>query len=420
MPLSPAQQRRNVLCLGADMTLFMVAVGLVSQVTLVPLFVSKLTDSPLAIGALAAVFQLGWLPQLVAAGYYERSSNKRRWLIGFSLLERLPAVALAVCALIATSVATPVVLGLVYLSRFGQTVLSGPAAAAWLDYVARAVPEGRRGNFLGVSTTLGNLGGAVLAALAAPLLEWLPFPYGFAACFALGALILLVGSVPLFGVVDPPGPPPRPGQTWRDQLADLAVLLRADEPFRRFLSGVSLATLGTMGTGFVVVYGVVRHGASDEEAARYTAALLVGQVVANLLLGALADRRGLSSVGRATALAGVAMGGLVLLAPDAAWLTIAFVMLGVSYSGIMLARLAGPMSFAPTDRRPTYIALTSALTSLVGAFAPLLAGQLVALAGFEWMFGLGLVLCLLSLPFFAPAAPLASAQPSPLTTGGAD
>ena len=392
--LSPEQQRRNVLLLGADMVLFMAALGLVAPTTLVPLFVSKLTENPLAIGALTAVFQIGWLSQLFSAGYIERSARKRRWLLGFSGLERLPTLALALSALTAPYLGASLVLVLVYLCRFGQSLVGGPAATAWLDYVARAVPVERRGRFMGISTMLGNLLGVGAAALAAPLLDRLPFPLGFAACFGIGFLILLSGYLPLVWVVEPPGAPPRASGPLHRQLAELPGILAADAPFGRFLAGLACGALGAMGVGFLVVYATTRLGASDELAAWYTAILLVGQMSANLGFGWLADRRGFGAVALASCLAGAAVAAVALAAPSPLWLIAAFALVGVGQAGVMLAWLAGPMELAPPARRPSYIALAGAVVGLASAAAPLVGGQIVATLGYEWMFGAGLVLSL--------------------------
>ncbi|HYU19943.1 MAG TPA: MFS transporter [Chloroflexota bacterium] len=384
--LSPRQQRRNVLFLGADLALFMAAVGLLAPTTLVPLFISKLTDNPLAIGASTAAFQIGWLPQLFAVGYVERSSRKLPWLVVASGLERLPALGLVLCALAAPSVAAPIVLAFLYVCRFGQSLAGGLAATSWLDLVARAVSPRRRGRFMGGFTTLGNLFGAASALLAAPLLDWLGFPYGFAACFGLAFLILLVGYVPLFLVVEPPGPPPREPRRLDRQLGELPTVLAADKPFRRFLGGMALGALSGMSASFLVVYAAERLGAEDELAAWYTVALLVAEGLGNLGFGWLADRAGFTTVARISALAVAAMAVSALAAPGPIWLAVSFVFLGLAQAGGMLSKITGPIEFAPPDRRPSYVALGMGLLGLVAAIAPLIGGQVVAALGYQWLF----------------------------------
>jgi MFS family permease len=395
-PVSP-EQRRNITLLGLDMALFMMALGAIGQLTIIPLFVSRLTDSPVAVGAVTAAFQLGWLPQVFVAGYVERSRSKWRWVIWMTPFERLSAPTLMVCALLVPSVGAAI-LPVVFVACFSQTLFGGLAVTPWLDVIGRVVPARSRGRFMGVSNMIGALFGAGAAALVAPLLVWYPFPYNFAACFGLAGVIFAVGMIPIFMVREPEGPPPRPPRPYRTHLAELPEVLRTDAAFRRFITGLCISALAAMSSGFLVVYGVRELGAAEELAGWYTATLFVAQMGASLVLGWLADRHGFSAVGRAVAVTTAGLGVVALLAPDPYWLLVAFVGLGVVGSGSMLARLTGPMDFAPPERRPTYVALSAALVGPCGAIAPLVGGQIVDLFGYPWLFGVSAALALLAVP----------------------
>jgi MFS family permease len=393
--LSPAQGRRNVFLLGSEMSAFMAGMGLVAPLTLVPLFVSTLTDSTLAVGAVTAAFQLGWLPQVFVAGYVERSARKLPTVRLFTALERFPILGLAACAVAAPYLEAPLVLALVYLCCFSQTLGAGLATTPWADVIARVVPARRRGRFMGSYMMLGHLLGAGGAALAAPLLDWLPYPHGFAACFGLGFLILMACYAMLFMVIEPPGPPPRSARPFLKQLADLPRVIAADRPFRRFLSGLALTALGTMSiAGFLTVYAVSRLGATVDLAAWYTATLLASQVAANYLLGRLADRHGWTAVGQVAGLATVGLATIAMAAPTPLWLVGSFILLGFAQSGSMLMRLTGPIDYAPLERRPTYIGLGTGLTGLVSAVAPLLGGQLIATLDYSWLLGASMLVSL--------------------------
>ncbi|MFN8637029.1 MAG: MFS transporter [Chloroflexota bacterium] len=403
------EQRRSITLLGSEISLFMTAYGLVGPLTFVPLFVSKLSDDPLAVGAVTAAFQLGWIPQLFVAGYVERSRRKWVWVQWFGTIERAPALLLALCALAAPVVGAPILAG-VYLACFMQALCGGLATTPWMDVVARAVPPWLRGRFMGGFSMAGSLLGAVGATLAAPLLDWLPFPYGFAACFGLAFAIFLVSLIPLFLFREPPGPPPRPPRPFASQLAELPAILRDDPPFRRYVSGLACAALGTMSNGFLVVYAVSELGAPDDLAAWYTAALLVAQTTMSLLFGWLADHHSFRAVGIAVAL-GTALQALVaLLAPGPGWMLAAFVLLGATQSGGMLARMTGPVDYAPPERRPTYVALSGALVSCCTAIAPLVGGPVVASLGYGWLFALSAGASLLALPLLGPGAAAAKSR----------
>jgi MFS family permease len=70
----------------------------------------------------------------------------------------------------------------------------------------------------------------------------------------------------------------------------------------------------------------------------------------------------------------------------------------------MLARMTGPIDYAPRERRPTYVALSGALVSCCTAAAPLIGGQIVGSLGYLWLFGLSAVVSLLAVPMLGSGA----------------
>lgn len=96
---------RNRVFHTADGVAYWAGINAVSYNTVVPLFASKLTDSPLLIGLVAVLSQAGWyLPQLITAAATERVSYKRPIVVrlGF-LVERAPALLWPLAALISFS-----------------------------------------------------------------------------------------------------------------------------------------------------------------------------------------------------------------------------------------------------------------------------------------------------------------------------
>ena len=165
-------------------------------------------------------------------------------------------------------------------------------------------------------------------AIVAPLLDWYPFPYNFAASFGIAAAIYAAGLIPLYLVREAPGPPPRPPRPFREQLGELPGVLREDAPFRRFLLGLCVAPLATMSSGFLVVYAVQVLGAADDMAGWYTACPFIAQMASSTLLGWLGDRYGSTWVGRAMGLSTIGACAVALLAMSAVWLLASVLVLG--------------------------------------------------------------------------------------------
>ena len=148
-----------------DTAAFMFGFSFISSTTIVPLFISKLTASPLPIGIAAVIAQSGWsLPQIFTANSVERLARKKPVVVNLGFfLERLPLWILVIAPMLAVRAPIPaLVLFLVAFAWFD--VGAGIVATAWQDLIARCFPVDRRGRFfwtsLFVGTNLGMLGAA--------------------------------------------------------------------------------------------------------------------------------------------------------------------------------------------------------------------------------------------------------------------
>jgi len=99
--------------------------------------------------------------------------------------------------------------------------------------------------------------------------------------------------------------------------------------------------------------------------------------------------------------AGMAM---LIVEGDGGSFRLAFALMGLVQSCSMMARLTGPMEYAPAERRPSYIALAFGTVGPCAALAPLLGGQIVAWFGYTWLFGFSAAVALLALPFLGAGA----------------
>ena len=82
-----------------DGVFFGLAIGFASFVTIIPLFVSKLTDSAVLIGLVPAIHSLGWqLPQLFMSGSVAKLSRYKPMVLSLTIHERWPFFGLALVA----------------------------------------------------------------------------------------------------------------------------------------------------------------------------------------------------------------------------------------------------------------------------------------------------------------------------------
>ncbi|MGC9400475.1 MAG: MFS transporter [Anaerolineae bacterium] len=361
---------------------FWLGLGFASTSTIMPLFLSKLTDSPLPIGLLAVITQGGWfLPQLFTANAVEQLARKKPIVVNLGFfLERLPFWIAALSPLLA--VAHPHLAMGIFLAAIGWHVVGGGiVATAWQDLIARIFPVERRGRFFGLTSAGGAVVAAVSARISRQLLQRYPFPTEFLYIFLLAAGGITLSWCFLALTREPVRPVSTPRRSTGDFLHHLPVIVRKDHNFRHYLLARVLLTLGGMGSGFLTAAALHRWHVPDRVVGDYTLALLVGQALSNLTFGFLADRgghlRNLVIGALSTTLGFI----LAWVAVDPRWYYPVFFLQGVGFGAVYVSGLMVVIEFCPPERRPTYVGLANTSTGLVGMLAPLLG---TALAGIDY------------------------------------
>jgi len=374
-----------------DGATFWFGLSFISSTTIVPLFISKLTDSPLPIGIAAMLAQGAWFaPQLFTANVVERLARKKPVVVNLGFfLERLPMWLIVLAAFLAGR-APLAALALFLLAYAWHGFGAGIVATAWQDLLARCFPVQRRGRFLGTTMFVGAGTGAAAAGFSAWLLGSFPFPTNFVYTFTIAAAFITLSWFFLALTREPVQPVSLPRTGNRAYLAALPAILRRDHNFRHFLAARLLLALGGMGLGFVTVAAVGRWGLPDQVVGVYTAVYLIGQTVGNLIFGFLADRYGHKVVLELSGLAALLAFMLAWLAPAPGWYYAVFALNGAAVGAIIVSGILVVMEFCAPEKRPTYTGLANTSVGLVSMVAPLL-GAWLALAGYNWLFALSVL-----------------------------
>ncbi len=380
-----------------DVSTFWVGLSFISSATIVPLYVSKLTDSALLIGLVAVIARGSWfLPQIFTANFVERLPRKKPMAVNLGFfLERLPMWFIALSPALALWNPTLALL-LFFVAYAWHGFGAGIVATSWQDLIARCFPVERRGRFMGTSFFVGSLTGAVGAGLSAYLLANLPFPDNFLTSFLIAAAAITVSWFFLALTREPAEPPTEPPKSNRQFWRDLPQIVRQDKNYRRFLIARWLLALSGMGVGFVTVAAVRRWAVADSTAGGYTAAFLVGQMIGNLALGFMADRYGHLRSLEIGALTGFLAFALAWLAPDASLYFLVFLLLGVTEGAVIVSGILVVMEFSAPAKRPTYAGLTNTSVGVVSMVGPLI-GAWLAIAGYDWLFAVSAFVSLLAL-----------------------
>jgi MFS family permease len=247
--------------------------------------------------------------------------------------------------------------------------------------------------FLSITNFTGTATGVAGAALAVYLLDHYPFPTGYVICFALAGGLTMISWYALTQVREPPSINHAETVSNSDYWKKLPAVLKLDANFRRFLISAGLVNVGTMAWGFVAVYVKQRWGIAEGFVAGFTAAMLIGQSLGNLLFGMLADRYGYKLIIEIGAAASVFGMVVALFAPSPEWFYIAFGFSGIAAGSSLLSMLIG-FEFSAPDIRPTYIGINNTVKGIALFIAPMLGGWLAEQFSYTLMFQVALVISL--------------------------
>ena len=380
-----------------DVASFWFGLSFISAATIVPLFISKLTDSTIAIGLAAMIAQGAWfLPQLFTSNFVQSMPRKKPMVVnaGF-FLERLPMWIIVLSAVIAAW--NPTLALLVFLTGYAWHGFgAGVIATAWQDLIARCFPVEKRGRFMGISLFLGASAGAAAAGLSAHLLNNFPFPTNFIYSFSIAAIGVTISWVFISLTREPVEPVTQPQQSTRQFWSELPQILRRDDNFRHFLGARLLLALSGMGLGFVTIAAVRRWEVPDGTVGGYTAAFLLGQTAGNLFLGFLADKHGHKLSLELGALFSFLAFSIAWLAPASEWYFLVFFLLGIVTGATIMSGILVIMEFSSPEKRPTYAGLTNTSVGVVSMVGPMI-GAWLAVAGYNWLFAASAILSLLAM-----------------------
>ncbi len=402
--LPPRAYRWNFMVMGLDLTLFVFGINFASVYGILPLFVRHLSASNLALGAIPALRAANLLPPLFVAGFTERLRRKKPFVIGWTVVERLPYLALAVATPLLAVTRPTMLLWLLFAMLALSTLAGGVATPAWLDLIARMFPADWRGRFFGLSSALGGLLGVAGSAGAAALLAHFGWSTGGALCFACTFVCLAISFVFIALGREPsptrraaPAPVRANGRaSWRR----FPALVRADGNLRRYLLTIALVTCAGAAAAFYVVDAKRTLALTDAAASLFAILLLVASTAGSVLWGYIGDHRGHKQV----VVAGATCTGsaaLVALLARQSWSGVfgygaVFVLVGLGSSALQLASLTFIMDFAPPDQRPTFIGVAM-LTQAPFAFgAPVLAAAIADQWGYGVVFTLTALLGILA------------------------
>jgi MFS family permease len=359
-----------------DNMFYALAISLVSQETIMPLLVSRLTDSTIAVGLIPAIFSLSFLlPQLFVSNHAGGLRRKLPFvLLGSGLLQRLPYPLIGFALLLFAVEAPALALLLFFVGIATAAFGGGIITPAWFTMIGKVIPTRRRGIFFGLADGGGLLMGVVGAYFVGRVLDIVDFPGSFALLFLVCGLIHAISWFSLSLTREPPSENIKEAAPLRHYFRRLPAVVRQHANYRRFLIGYALLRLSMMSVSFFIVFGNINYALSGADIGLLNAIFIGAQAILRLLFGWLGDRWGHKRNLVISALSMVLAAAFALNSSDVAGLIPAFVCLACALSSDLVSHFNIVLEFADPADQPTYIGLTNTIMAPFTFVGPIAAG----------------------------------------------
>lgn len=363
------------------------AIGFASFTTIIPLFISSLTDSAILIGMIPAIHSMGWqLPQIFTARTVSRQKRFLPMTLVMTVHERIPFLGLAIIAWFLPVIGKQTALILAFLMLIWQGLGGGFTANPWQMLITRVIPMEYRATFYGMQSAASSLlasGGAIAAGY---ILERYRPPFNYALCFLIAAFWMIFSWFFISRTHETSKTDAQLSINLLPMWQTIQAILKRDKPFLWFVISKIISQFGVMGFAFYTIYAVRNKGISAEAAGIMTSVLFITQVVANPLLGWVADRWKRKYVLELGAVAICLSTLMAYFAINLSWFFGIMVLTGIANTAFWTIGLALTSEFGTEAEKPTYIGLANTLTAPATILAPIFGGWLADISGYRSTF----------------------------------
>ncbi len=379
--------RRNLRYHLLDGSFYVLGMSVVSVQTIIPVFIKELGGSPLSISSVQVLWTLGAnIPSAFVAFYLQRRIFFKPTMVGWGFIHRAMllvcgAAAFFIVGKVSSAFAVPFFLLLIFLvAVFGS--LSG---LPWFQVYTKTVPIKLRGRLMGMRQLLGSAAGIIGGSIVSVILASIYFPLNFSFLFITAFFITMTSFYFLLHISEEPSINTREHEKSVNIIAEAKRIIRSDSNFRYFLFADACAVMSIAVASFYSVFAIEKFDLPASYAGTFTAIVMTTNVVANIVLGIIADTYGHKVNLLLLAFCSAAAALLAVFSINILMYGLVFIFLACALQVQVISRLSFIAELCKENERPLYIGITNTLTAptmLIG----LLFGWSVPKIGYDSVF----------------------------------
>jgi MFS family permease len=359
-----ATVKRNYRINIADGAMFSFAMALVSQQTVIPVFIKSVGGSSIAIGMIPVIWTIGFnFPQILIANYASNQPYKKPLLLITGIFQRLFWLALAIASFylvdtIPVGFSVTIVFILLALAAIG----GGLNFPGWFDLISKITPTNLRGRLFAWRVAIGALLGFAGGYTVKYVLDKMFYPYNYSMLFIIAFLVTMISYSLLFFIKEDTPNKPANKLGYKEYLKLIPVIIKKNKNFRNFLIADVTMIMAFTSFAFFTVDAINKFSLPDSIAGEFTMIMMVSMVFGSLIFGHLADLHGHKNNLLYMSLFTLAACLIALIAVNVYFYYLVFVFAALATAMIQVSRITLVAEMCNDEERAIYAAITNIVT----------------------------------------------------------
>lgn len=363
-PSTRAVLRRNHLLHGVEGGVYIGGMAFIAADSVLPAMMVGLGAPTWVVAAMPMLNAVGFcLPPLLTAHWIEGMRRVRPLVLTTGVFQRVPYLVATAALLVLWPTHPKLATGLAAVAPLLSGLAGGISYVAWQELIAKSIDLRRVSSLHALRYLVSSIIGVAAGPVIARVLRVWPDHRGYAALYGLTTLFLLVSYAIFLRIreLDIPTPGRCAHPTLRASLRSLPGLWRDDERLRGLVWLRALHSGVLVMTPFLAAHALDVTGKPRSYLGVFVSTQMLGTIGGNLLASRIGDRYGGWTVVNLSRWLLLGACVLVMTARSIVSFEATFLLYGAAMTLNMVGMNALHMEACPVAKRPTYLAVLSAV-----------------------------------------------------------
>ena len=337
--------RRNYLTFLLDSFFFSFSVVIFSYTTVLPVYVSGLTENTIFISLLAVLYFGLSNGASIFSGILGANAKSPKWATVYICLTQRLGLLLMFLSTYAATGNRSFALVLFFFSYGIFGAASGMASPVHSVLVSSTIYR-NVSSFYGTNNLVGAFAGVLAAQIIRFFMARYGFPFNYRWLFLFGLFMAFFSTIAVAAGISETREEKKKRFTFSMLPGTIRDIFKKNRGYRNFLVIRIFTAAAEMSIPFYIIHVASKGDSGERIIGSMTTVLLVSNMAASKIIGYIGNRSGPMAMIRLTAITGVLAGLLAIIIPSTAWGYVVFVLAGFAISGNIISNYVANIHFA--------------------------------------------------------------------------